>query len=232
MELIRYLEHYFVTREQLLSRSAIDNAQLERLQLARMTPQPSYRLRINLDCSSFFGEHEEQTTVEYYAKAYVGWLALAPTFSDEQEARELFFQRYRARLGELASAGIAPRDPEFASDAHLLQEWNGFLDGTYGLCTTSGLPEDIVAKEASIAFIRELAADSVVDDEARTLLRLAVDLLDSVAAQFAPHEAPRSSRRRYVDEVRARYGFTPPVSASPSTGQPCLQSQCPAGPAS
>jgi hypothetical protein len=38
-------------------------------------------------------------------------------------------------------------------------------------------------------------------------LRVAVDLLDSVSAPFAPHEVARSSRHRYVDEVRKTYGL-------------------------
>ncbi|MGZ5199365.1 MAG: DUF6058 family natural product biosynthesis protein [Telluria sp.] len=232
MKLIRYLEHYFLTREQLLAQCAIDAAQLEQLQVGRLTPQPSYRLRLDLGCQSFFGQHEEQLAVDYYPKGYAAWLALAATFSSEEEARGLFFERYRARLAQLRAEGFVPRDPAFGSEDHLHAEWRGFLDGTYGLCTVSGLPEEIAAKEAAIALIRELTGAGTLDDAARALLRRSVDLLDSAGAPFAPHEVARSSRRRYVDEVRAAYGLTPPASAFPGTGQPCLQSQCQAAPAS
>jgi hypothetical protein len=232
MELIRYLERYFLTREQLLAQCAIDAAQLERMQLARLMPQPSYRLRLDLGCGSFFGEHQERHAVDYYATGYNAWLALASTFPDEEAARDVFSQRYRERLANLSCVDCVPRDPAFASEAHLRAEWNAFLDGTYGLCTVSGLPEDIAAKEAAIALIRELADVIPATGEPPSQLRQAVDLLDSVTPPFAPHEVARSSRRRYVDEIRARFGIMPPVSAFPSTGQPCPRSRCPAGPAS
>jgi hypothetical protein len=232
MELIRYLERYFLTREQLLAQCAIDAGQLERMQLARLMPQPSYRLRLDLGCESFFGQHQERHAVDYYATGYIAWLALASTFSSEVEARDAFFQRYRAKLAQLRCVGMVPRDPAFGSEAHLRAEWSAFLDGTYGLCTVSGLPEDIAAKEAAIALIRELADGIPATGEPPSQLRQAVDLLDSATPPFAPHEVARSSRRRYVDAIRARFGITPPASASPSTGQPCPQTQCPAGPAS
>lgn len=41
--------------------------------------------------------------------------------------------------------------------------------------------------------------------EQRRRLAAAVDLLDRVSAPFAPHEVARSSRQRYVDEVRAAW---------------------------
>jgi hypothetical protein len=167
-------------------------------------PRPSYRLRIDVGCESFFGAHTEQVAVDYYAEGYAAWLALATIFAGEDEARSHFIQRYRARLVQLAADGIAPGSTAFGDDAHLRAEWEAFLQGTYGLCSASGLPEDIAAKEAATAVIRELTEAGDAD---RDLLRKAVDLLDRAAAPFAPHEVARSSRRRYVDEVRASYGL-------------------------
>lgn len=207
MELIRYLEQRFLTREQLLDHCAMEAAQLERLQQSRKMPQASYRLRLEASCDSFFGQHAEQVAVDYYAKGYAAWLALATTFDSEDGARSRFFQRYRARLALLAAGGIAPASADFAGDAHLQSEWDAFLKGTYGLCTASGLPEDIAAKEAATAVIRELTEGGAAADRDR--LREAVDLLDRAAAPFAPHEVARSSRRRWVDGVRAAYGFAP-----------------------
>jgi hypothetical protein len=233
MELIRYLEAFFWTREQLLAHCAIGAGQLAQLQRKRMMPQPSYRLRLDLGCQSFFGEHAEQVVADYYARGYASWLGVVSALEREDEARTLFFRRYRAQIAQLGEGGLLPRDPTFAGTQHLGNEWQGFLDGTYGLCTVSGLPEDIAAKEAATALIRELSGSGETpDDGARALLRRAVDLLDRSAARFAPHEVERSSRRRYVDTMRVAHGFMPPASASPSTGQPCLRSRCPAGRAS
>jgi hypothetical protein len=95
-------------------------------------------------------------------------------------------------------------------DAHIGAEWRHFLDGTYGLCTRSGLPEDIAAKEAAITLIRALTASGTpqgLDEEARGRLAAAVGLLDRASAPFAPHELARRSRRRYVDEVKKAWAL-------------------------
>jgi hypothetical protein len=204
MELIRYLDLYFFTREQLLARCGIDGAALEDMQRRRTMPLPSYRLRLEIGCDSFFGAHLEHVAADYYAKGCASWFSTAAAM-DEQAACATFVERYKAHLAQLGASGIAPRDPGFANKEHLQAEWKGFLDGTYGLCTVSGLPEDVAAKEAAIAVIREVTEAGRVDGEARELLRKAVDLLDSASAPFAPHEVARSSRRRYVDEMRAAY---------------------------
>jgi hypothetical protein len=205
MELIRYLEHHFFTREQLLARCGIDGAALDRLQRQRRTPTPSYRLRLDAGCESFFGPHIEEVAVDYYAKGCVAWIdAVAALGGEEAPARALFIGRYTTRLEQLAASDVRPA-ADLTDEAHLLAEWNAFLDGTYGTCTVSGLPEDIAAKEAAIAVIREVTGGGAVEGAALLRLRRAVDLLDSVAAPFAPHELARSSRRRYVDDMRMAY---------------------------
>jgi hypothetical protein len=205
MELISYLNSHFFTTEQLLERCGIGLPELEQLQQRRIMPRASYRIRLDIGCDSFFGAHVEQAAVDYYAKGCPAWFTQTAELSDEAQARELFLKRYRIRLAELAASGIAPSDPAFADDAHLDREWHAFLDGIYGACTVSGLPEDIAAKEASIAVIREITERGDVGETSLARLRQAVDMLDSVAAPFAPHETARSSRRRYVDDVRAAY---------------------------
>lgn len=201
MELIRYLETNFYTREQLLAASGASEAQLGQWQAARMMPKASYTLQLGLACTSVFGLHEERTQAEYYAKRYVEWIAVLRTLDGESQACALFGSRYRKRLGELAAAGLLPASPAIHGDAHITTEWSHFLAGTYGLCTVSGLPEDIAAKEAAIALIRELQAAPQADG---IRLRAAVDLLDAASAAFAPHERTRSSRHTYVDGLREK----------------------------
>lgn len=199
MELIRYLSEHFFTNEQLLAHCAIHAHQLQRWQARGMMPKASYRLSLDITCVSFFGEHREQQAAEYYAKGYVTWIEMLRQIDSEQEAYATFALRYRARLGELASSGMT-HPADFATDAHIAAEWGHFLDGIYGLCTVSGLPEEIAAKEVAIAAIREPDVD-------RERLRQAVDLLDQASSPFAPHEVARSSRRRYVDAMRERHGL-------------------------
>jgi len=205
MELLDYLSQNFFTREQLLARSGIDAGQLATLQQDGVMPKPSYRLRLAINCDSFFGPCAQEASIDYYAKGYEAWISVL--LSRQGEAKDTFTVRYRERLVQLAAQGIAPRGLLIGNDEHIDSEWRHFLDGTYGLCTVSGLPEDIAAKEAAIALIRELTAAEHLDTDDRDRLRRAVDLLYCVSAQFAPHEVARSSRRRYVDEVRIAFGL-------------------------
>jgi hypothetical protein len=144
----------------------------------------------------------ESHAIDWYAQGMVAWAGLLEALDGPRQAFEVFAARYRRRLAQLEAA------EDLMSDAHIAAEWQHFLDGTYGLCTRSGLPEDIAAKEAAIVLIRAmtaLAARQGLDEEERGRLAGAVDLLDAASAPFAPHEVARSSRRRYVDEVRAAW---------------------------
>ena len=88
---------------------------------------------------------------------------------------------------------------------HIKEEWQHFLKGTYGLCTRSGLPEDIAEKELAILIINEILDLDFITDERKEMLTQAVNLLDKVSPQFAPHERLRSSRHRLIDEIRRKF---------------------------
>jgi hypothetical protein len=208
MNLIDYLKLSFLTREQLLARCGLDGARLDELQRLGMMPQPSYRLRLELACDSFFGAHQERHALDWYAQGYVAWAGLLAALEGPRQAFHVFADRYRRRIARRAAEGVLAAGDSLAADAHIAAEWEHFLKGTYGLCTRSGLPEDIADKEAAIAVIRELTepgAGQGLSDAQRGRLADAVTLLDRASAPFAPHELARSSRRRYVDEVRAAY---------------------------
>ncbi|MBQ5948397.1 DUF6058 family natural product biosynthesis protein [Massilia sp. ST3] len=201
MELIDYLDRHFFTREQLLACAGVSGAHLDSLVRDGATPQPSYRLRLALGCDSFFGAHAEEHAIAYYAKGCAAWIgALGAT---ELAPFTLFARRYREALAALPLRSLDAK-LNAGLEAHLREEWRHFLDGTYGLCTRTGLPEDIAAKELAICVIREETGSQAAD---LARLKEAVDVLDRASSPFAPHDRARSSRRRYVDAVRARYGF-------------------------
>ncbi|PWF55554.1 DUF6058 family natural product biosynthesis protein [Massilia glaciei] len=210
MQLIHYLNETFFTENQLLAACQIDAGTLAQLQQRRIMPLPSYHLRLRVDCDSVFGAHSEQSAIAYYAKGYVDWVGILPTLADDGCAFERFATRYRRRAQELMDCGIAPRHEKLNAGmaAHLRSEWEHFLNGTYGLCTRSGLPDDIATKEVAAMMIDEILAEA--DKRALTstqcaALQQAVDLLDSASAQFAPHEVARSSRQRLISDVRAKH---------------------------
>lgn len=210
MDLIDYLNLHFLTRAQLLAHTCLTGARLDALQAAGMMPRPSYRLQVSLGCDSFFGPHTESHALDWYARGYVAWSGLVDALDGPLQAYAMFADRYRRRLAGLAVDKQAPYPQDLAGDAHIAAEWQHFLDGTYGLRTCSGLSEDIAVKEAAIVTIRALTAQGearVLDQAGQRRLAAAVDLLDQTSAPFAPHEMARSSRRRWVDEVKKAYGL-------------------------
>jgi hypothetical protein len=190
MELIDYLHTHFLTRAQLLAACATDGAHLDAFIAAGAMPAPSYRLQVRIDCASYFGDHAETHALDWFAHGYVEWLRML--LEGEHDPYALFAARYRAALDTLPLRGLE------ATDAHLRSEWQHFLDGTYGLCTRSGLPEDIAAKELATHVIRGLTDDGrPLDAGERERLTQARGLLDRASSLFAPHERARSSRARY-----------------------------------
>jgi hypothetical protein len=190
MELIDYLHTHFLTRAQLLAACATDGAHLDAFIAAGTMPAPSYRLHVRIDCASYFGEHAEAHALDWFAKGYVDWLRML--LDGERDPYARFAARYRAALDAL------PLFRMEVTEAHLRSEWRHFIAGTYGLCTRTGLPEDIAAKELAIRAIRNLTDDGrPLDAAERERLARARELLDRASSLFAPHERARSSRARY-----------------------------------
>ena len=208
MNLLDYLQHHLLSRAALLRAASIDDATLTVLQQQGAAPQPSYRLELDIGCVSFFGQHFEQARQEYYATGCAPWIA--SVHPSNVAPFEIFADRYRARLAALRAAGLSSTIVKLNGglDDHLKAEWEHFLDGTYGLCTRTGLPEDIAAKELAVTIIEQVLGHALrhaLDAQQRHRLTRAVDLLDSASSPFAAHEVERSSRRRLVDQVRATY---------------------------
>ncbi len=210
MELINYLSRYFLTKQELLVAAKITEQELSHYQKLEVMPKCSYKLQLNVASTSFFGLHNKEQEVEYYAKGYISWLAIVQSLNDAQSIYSLFETRYKTAIEQLRLQGHDSKNDKINAslDLHIKEEWQHFLDGIYGLCTKSGLPEDIAAKEFSILEINELTAkteSAELTEQQLSQLTRAVNLLDSASAFFAPHERLNSSRHRLVDEVRRKY---------------------------
>ncbi len=211
MELIRYLNDVFLNEQELLAAGGIDRSELDAMQKRGVMPLPSYTLKLDISCNSFFGFHQAQSDLAYYAKAYPAWIGTVRTMQAD-EAFDLFSRRYVSQLQLLKGAGISTTHEKLNTglDAHLRNEWQHFLNGTYGLCTKSGLPEDIAIKELAVIVIKDMTGeryDTRLTPTERAKLAEAVNLLDSASAPFAPHELARSSRHRLIDRMRTTYGI-------------------------
>lgn len=219
MDLLSYLQTGFYLKPELLTSTQITDEEFSNWQSAGAMPKASYVVNMRLDSKSFFGDYAESATFEYYAKGYVSWIGdLKMNGGDPVAAFRSFSERYAARAEWLFLNGIAPE--KFKSkngsldskllDAHIRKEWDSFLAGIYGLCTKSGLPEDIADKELAVSLIDEVTSnqtkEKLTSEELEILIR-AVALLDRASSSFAPHERERSSRQRCVIGVRKRYGL-------------------------
>jgi len=206
VDLINYLQANYLTEQELLALAKVTQSELFAYQQQNVMPSCSYKLEMDCKSDSFFGVFNEKSNTLFYAKGYVSWLEILKSSNNPQNIYNLFSQRYIEAVEHLKSIGYSSADEKVNSklSLHIEQEWGHFLNGTYGLCTKSGLPEDIAGKEIAILLINESLAldENKVDLEE---LAKAVDLLDSSSAMFAPHERLNSSRHRLVNEVRRVY---------------------------
>ena len=211
MELIKYLNDHFFTKQQLLDVSKVTEQDFLSYQENGVMPKCSYKLSLQLTSDSFFGLHNDAQEIEYYAKGYVSWLAIIQSSNSPESVYSIFAERYKKAINTLKENGHDSSNAKIttALNAHIKAEWQHFLNGIYGLCTKSGLPEDIAAKEFSIIEINELTEFNELTSEQMDKLTLAVNLLDSASSLFAPHERLKSSRQRLVNEVRRQYKLYP-----------------------
>ncbi|MCF6264063.1 MAG: DUF6058 family natural product biosynthesis protein [Xanthomonadales bacterium] len=207
MELIKYLNDHFFTKQELLDISKVTEQDFTEYQNNGVMPKCSYKLSFNLTSDSFFGLHNDEQEIEYYAKGYSSWLAIIQSLNSTESIYSIFAERYKNAIKSLKEKGHSSSNPKITSELndHIKEEWHHFLNGIYGLCTKSGLPEDIAAKEFSILEIKELSELNELTLEQINKLTLAVNLLDSASSLFAPHERLKSSRHRLVNEVRRKY---------------------------
>ena len=158
MQLLNYLNQYFYTKSQLLELSGINEADFNTFQQKKMMPLASYKIDLSISGYSFFGDYDNAQCTEYYAKGYLTWLGEISEIKDETSAKLLFTERYKSQLIHLAEQGFLSSNTMQAQvlNSHIAQEWSHFLKGIYGLCTQSGMPEDIASKELAVIIINEL----------------------------------------------------------------------------
>ena len=156
LALIKYLSEHFYTKQELLDVSKITSQELLEYQEKGVMTKSSYKLTINLTSDSVFGLHNEEEYIEYYAKGYSSWLGIIQTLKSPEEIYSLFSERYKIAVNRLKEEGHTSDDPKVTSEfnQHIKEEWSHFINGVYGLCTRSGLPEDIAGKELAILQIK------------------------------------------------------------------------------
>lgn len=214
--LLNYLYTYYYEHREFCEKANIDAAKLAKLEAANLVPKPSYIVKNKLAVKSFVAEHVEQQEYCFYLKGQVAWLAQIADLkiTTENAARHYFETQYNAAIDRfiLSNLGekivkIYPQSEWKLSD--YAETWRHFTDGTYGLCTRTGLPNEIFLKHIYIRFIEFVTAanrPSEIDAELKSLLLAVVDDLDvNVESDFALHEVAQSSRQRCIIDIRKNY---------------------------
>ncbi|UTW59478.1 hypothetical protein KFE96_03990 [Kordiimonas sp. SCSIO 12603] len=218
MDSALYIKSNYLTLEDVAVRSGISDARLIEMIEAGCLPHAAYRLEQTYEVSSIFGQHNHRESKGYYPYSHVEKAAalLEKNKSWDElaiEEKERFRSIYKVTLEEHRAAdfGMAEyfkKDGEAGGEAFevfIASEWQHYLDGTYGLCTKTASAREIALKEVMIAKIKYLLTSETFSEIELTELEKAVDTLDAVSAEFAPHERERSSRGQYIDAVRAKY---------------------------
>jgi hypothetical protein len=223
---LEYLAENFVSLERLAENAGVTPDRVLELVHARCVPRHSYELKRTVVISSFVSGDTpvlEGAVRRFYAPALAHWIRVAeapaarlPLDAVAARMRATFRADYRRALLELDRHGAELMEcctPEGTLDegrfATAFDEvWTHWLEGTYGLCVRSPLSaKDVLRKELAVARLARLTLDGkkqiFTSDERAAVLR-AVAEYDAAAMPFAPHDYPRSSRKRLVDDVWPR----------------------------
>ncbi len=214
--LLTYLFENFYEETTFLKEAQISVADLSGLIQKRVMPKPSYIVKNTADVLSFVSSSCEVQPYRFHLKNHVAWLETLHVLNldSEARARATFQVQYEtaaksffiSALGESILA-IMPRFPEGFDAVHFDATWQYFLDGVYGVCTRNGMPGDIFLKQACVRFIdhfTEAFPDADISPEHQKTVLAAVDILDKVESDFAPHEVSETSRQRCIINMREK----------------------------
>ncbi|MES0809951.1 DUF6058 family natural product biosynthesis protein [Roseibium sp. SCPC15] len=214
--LLSYLFENFLEEEQFAARCEISVEDLRDLYRKKVFPLPSYSYSAAGNLTSFFQPFQDRQAYRFHLKSLHSWYddVTKLGLTDEASARAYFEARCEAAQNAFLAGTLGKRlceqaptvVPQFDSE-HRQATWNHFLKGTFGVCTRDGLPETIFLKQSCVRFVETLTSDPEFGHKPDdlNLLRILVDLLDSVESDFAPHEVQQSSRQRCIIDVRQRY---------------------------
>jgi hypothetical protein len=121
-------------------------------------------------------------------------------FADEAGGTHRLRQEFERRHRAAGGAAVELED-----------DWDGYIDGVYGVCLRQVSPETIVRKGQLLASLGRLVAEAAPEDRAwRERLCQEVDELDQLEREFSPdYDRKRfgapPSRDRLIAAPRERY---------------------------
>lgn len=221
-ELDWYLHTNYLNAEQFASACDISVGDLSELVALQIIPGPSYVVTEQATVKSHvFGEMDApgSTPGSYFHPGNQAWVELARRGefrNDARASRKFFEAEFTDALVELNTTTWRLSD-SFSDNGEIVEAglrsrldaaWEHFLEGTFGLCVANpGSAWEIARKEILQEKLMSLTANGSKHVFSSSELDTVIGLIDDYAAAsmpFSPIEYPHSSRKRLVEDLRAR----------------------------
>lgn len=221
-----YLTKHYLNETQVGAASAICNDELNALILEGLVPAPAYVVTDTGTVRSFvFGEMAApgSTPGRYFHPSQLVWItrardAIATCTTQATDAclKEQFAANFSAALAMLNLTTWRLRD-SFGDDGAPIADglrtrnenaWHYFLNGTFGLCVANPISETQIAyKEVlqeKLVHQSENGTKAVFQPQQIVAMHELIDAYAAAAMPFSPIEYDLSSRKRLVEDLRAK----------------------------
>lgn len=206
MSIKSYLEQYFVDKAAFAALSGVSLERMDQLIEAQAIPVATYVCDGVAIHSAVFGATaiDEEISGEYFRPECVRWAKVADQAapgSEREAVSKLLAEELRAALaGHVAQQG----EIEGRVEGYMPYFWNG----TFGLCVAdpscgAGIARKELLQERLSALTGNGADARPEEVTTSDLLQLIADYAQS-SMPFSPAEYERSSRKRLVDDLKAR----------------------------
>ena len=219
-ELDNYLARHYLNEHQLAAASDLALKEIDALIGSQMIPAPAYTVSADgLLHSHVFGIMPAPGALpgRYFHPSQLSWIALARApRATPASLKARFISRFAAALAALNLSTWRLRDCFDDGDGVITEglrartesAWTYFLNGTFSLCVANPISEAHIAyKEVlqeKLAQLSENGQKTSYPAAELAALRELIDAYAEAAMPFSPIEYPRSSRKRLVEDLRAR----------------------------
>lgn len=221
-----YLEHHYQTLEQFAQACATSEQEINTLIDQKMIPAPSYTVLSNNKCiSQAFGElvGSGLKAGQYFHPGNRSWVNNAKetirrigSLQAPKAIKQQFAENFATEL-EILNHQVFPLQDSFAANGKIIREglnarinaaWGYFLKGVFSLCVADPSTEKSIAtkevlQEALITLTHNGAKVEFNNEDKNQLLKL-IKQYEQAAMPFSPAEYPNSSRKRLVEDLRAK----------------------------
>lgn len=229
-ELNNYLAEHYLNEAQLSAATGAAMDELDALIGGRLLPAPSYVVTdAGKLCSFVFGEMAAPgaTTGRYFHPSQLAWLARAREALSNHGAQgaEAYLQKrfagdFAAALATLNLTTWRLRDSFDDAGtpiaeglrARIDSAWTHLLNGTFSLCVANPISEAHIAHkevlQEKLTRLSENGGKTAFPPQQLPAMRELIDAYAAASMPFSPVEYPVSSRKRLVEDLRAKLHAT------------------------